>query len=112
MEVSTATLILLVAILAAALPATSAIEFFYTLQRNSDHCFEEHLGAQVLMNGEIFFDGPGDLVFRVENPSGIVLLSRVWDWRLSPSGVEGERGQEDQVLLHHLGLGQIQPLSQ
>ncbi len=54
-----------------------AIEFYYNLQRNTDHCFEDHLGSQILMKGEIYFDGAATIGLRVENPANDVILTKV-----------------------------------
>ena len=55
----------------------ASIEFYYNLQKNVDQCFEEHLGAQLLMTGEIFFEGSGSIKLFVENPKSDVILTQV-----------------------------------
>lgn len=67
---------LLVCFMFAVLEA-NAMEFYYTLMRNSEQCFEEHLSARTLVTGEVFFTRSGSLTLTVLNPRDKKVLIKV-----------------------------------
>jgi len=57
---------------------TSGIEFYYTLMHRAEHCFEEHLAGQTLVNGEIYFAKKGEILLSITDPSEDEILTRVF----------------------------------
>jgi hypothetical protein len=76
---------------------TTALEFYYTVMRDIEQCFEEHLGEQTLVTGEIYFDKHGPITLTVRNPRDHVILGKV---RLLREGVEVRIAEIKQVLLY------------
>ena len=55
-------------------PLAQSIEFYYMLSKGSEQCFEEHLGGQTLVTGEVFYGRPGSLTLTVSNPKDSRIL--------------------------------------
>ena len=55
----------------------SAIEFYYTIQKNVNQCFEHHLAGQTLMTGEVSFVSSYPVQLNIENPDGTPAVSKV-----------------------------------
>ncbi len=53
------------------------VEFFYTVLKGAEQCFEEHLPGQTLVTGGAFFGRGGPLVVTVLNPKGNSILLKV-----------------------------------
>ena len=54
-----------------------AIDFFYTIEKNIDNCFEDHLSDNIFMTGEIYFDGNANITMTIENPFAFIILTKV-----------------------------------
>ncbi len=54
------------------------VEFFFSLVRDTDQCFEEHLSGETLVTGEVFFDKSAQIAMWVLNPQDHKILLKVW----------------------------------
>ena len=55
----------------------NGIEFYYTLKKNTNQCFEQYLSGQTLMTGEINFVGEHTISLTIEGPEKVLILSKV-----------------------------------
>ena len=53
------------------------IEFFYSLQRKDERCFEDQLPGNTLMNGDIFFTMKGSITLEIKNSFDENIYSKV-----------------------------------
>lgn len=59
------------------LSAVEGIEFYYTVDRTLENCFEDHLPEQALMTGEVYFEHGAGISMKITSPIGKPTLNKV-----------------------------------